>query len=70
MALGCDLGESNRLDELLAGIIDIPRSLILCIAEVSMTYMDVKSADALIEWAAHYDNGMRGHPFRVSSNRR
>ena len=70
LALGCDLGESNRLDELLAGIIDSPRSLILCIAEVSMTYMDVKAADALIEWAAHYDKSMRGHPFRVSSNRR
>ena len=69
-ALGCDLGDSNRLDELLAESIDRSRSLILCIAEVSMTYMDVKAADALIEWAAQYDNSMRGHPVRISSNHR
>lgn len=69
LALGCDLGDSKRLDELLAESIDRSRSLILCIAEVSMTYMDVKAADALIEWAAHYNNSMRGHPLRVSSNR-
>ena len=61
LALGCDLGDSNRLDEVLAKLIDRSRTLILCIAEVSMTYMDVKAADALIEWAAQYNNSMRDH---------
>lgn len=56
-ALGCDLADIARLDALLANEIDTSRSLILCIAEVSVTYMDVGAADSLIEWAAHYDNG-------------
>ena len=70
VALGCDLGDISRLDELLAESVDRSRSLILCIAEVSMTYMDVKAADALIEWAAQYNNSMRDHPIRKSSNSR
>lgn len=70
LALGCDLGDSSRLDELLAESIDRSRSLILCIAEVSMTYMDVKAADALIKWAAQHNNSRRDHPIRISSNRR
>ena len=70
LALGCDLGNISRLDELLAGSIDRSRSLILCIAEVSMTYMDVKAADALIKWAAQYNNSMRNHHIRILSNRR
>ena len=70
VALGCDLGDISRLDELLAELIDRSRSLILCIAEVSMTYMDVKAADALIEWAAQYNNSMRDPPIRESSNSR
>ena len=65
LALGCDLGDSNRLDELLAESIDRSRTLILCIAEVSMTYMDVKAADALIEWAAQYNNSMRDHTISI-----
>ena len=70
VALGCDLVDISRLDDLLAESIDRSRSLILCIAEVSMTYMDVKAADALIEWAAQYNNSMRDHPIRKSSNSR
>ena len=70
LALGCDLGDISRLEELLAESIDGSRSLILCIAEVSMTYMDVKAADALIKWAAQYNNGMRDYPIRISGIRR
>ena len=70
LAVGCDLGDISRLDELLAESIDKSRSSILCIAEVSMTYMDVKAADALIKWAAQYNDSMQDHPIRVSSNHR
>ena len=70
LALGCDLGYISRLDELLAGSIDRSRSTILGIAEVSMTYMDVKAANALIKWAAQYNNSMRDKHIRISSNRR
>ena len=70
LALGCDLGDISRIDELLAGSIDRSKSLILCIAEVSMTYMDVKAADALIKWAAQYNNSMRDNHIRILSNRR
>ena len=69
LALGCDLGDISKIDDLLAESIDRSRSLILCIAEVSMTYMDVKAADALIEWAAQYNNSMRDHPIRIINNR-
>ncbi len=56
LALGCDLGNIARLDELLAEEFDPSISLILCTAEVSITYMDVRAADALIHWGARYDN--------------
>ena len=53
-ALGCDLIDLARLEELLAGEIDVSSSLILCTAEVSVTYMNPDAADALIQWAAHF----------------
>ena len=56
LALGCDLGNTDRLDELLAQEIVASVSLILCTAEVSITYMDRKGADALICWGAQYDD--------------
>ena len=55
-ALGCDLVDLGRLERLLANEIDTSNSLILCTAEVSVTYMNVEAADALIQWAAHYDD--------------
>lgn len=55
-ALGCDLADTRRLDELLSNIIDVSSCLILCTAEVSVTYMNVTAADALIRWAGQYKN--------------
>lgn len=57
LALGCDLGDTARLDEILTGLFDVSKSFILCTAEVSITYMDMKAADALIQWGARYDDG-------------
>ena len=58
VALGCDLVDTSTLDKLLTSEVEAPGSLILCIAEVSITYMDVEAADALIRWAAQFDDSM------------
>ena len=58
MGLGCDLRDIARLDKILEEELQIRRCLVLCSAEVSIAYMDVDAADALITWAAQYDDGM------------
>jgi len=57
-ALGCDLLDLTRLENLLAREFDTSSSLVLCTAEVSVTYMNVEAADALIQWAAHFNDSM------------
>ncbi len=57
-ALGCDLTDIPKLEALLSKEMDFSNSLILCVAEVSMTYMDVKAADSLIRWAANLNDSM------------
>lgn len=54
LALGCDLADIERLGKILNENIDIERCSILCVAEVSITYMDVDDADSLIRWASRY----------------
>ena len=58
LALGCDLSNITRLEGLLAREVDTSNSLMLCIAEVSVTYMNTEAADALIHWAARYNDSM------------
>ncbi|PTB61757.1 LCM-domain-containing protein [Trichoderma citrinoviride] len=50
--LGCDLRQLDRLRTLLGSIVSLPECAILFVAEVSITYMDTHSADALIEWGS------------------
>ena len=57
-SIGCDLSDLVSLETLLQEELDASTSLILCVAEVSVTYMNVDSADALIKWAADYDDGI------------
>ena len=57
VALGCDLSDLASLETLLKEEMDSSTSLILCVAEVSVTYMNVDAADALIKWAACLDDG-------------
>ena len=59
LALGCDLNDMKKFERLLSHHIDISQCMILCTAEVSLTYMNVDAADALIEWAAQYEDGRR-----------
>ena len=54
LALGCDLADIERLEKILSENIDLGNCSILCVAEVSITYMDVGGADSLIRWASRY----------------
>lgn len=58
LAIGCDLADINRLEMLLSSEIQVSDCLVLCTAEVSITYMDTKAADALIRWAGLHDDSM------------
>lgn len=49
--VGCDLRDLQSLDLAIRSLGNIDEALVLCIAEVSMTYMDPDAADALIAWA-------------------
>ena len=57
LAIGCDLRDIKTLSEILEDEIDIPQCAFLLIAEVSITYMEIKEADAVIQWAAKLGNG-------------
>ncbi|KAL8769476.1 MAG: hypothetical protein Q9209_004537 [Squamulea sp. 1 TL-2023] len=56
VGVGCDLRDTARLSKIFDEELQIGSCLVLCTAEVSITYMDVDAADALIKWAAKYDN--------------
>lgn len=58
LALGCDLAEIERLEKILNENIDLGSCSILCVAEVSITYMDVRGADSLIRWASQYKDSI------------
>jgi tRNA wybutosine-synthesizing protein 4 len=61
LQLGCDLRDLHGLERILSSVIDVQGSLILLTAEVSITYMDVEAADALIQWAATLPYGEHTH---------
>lgn len=52
-AVGCDLRNLRRLGRLLHKVVDIENCLVLCVAEVSITYMQTEAADALIAWSSN-----------------
>ena len=55
-AVGCDLADAGKLDELVGTLVDLSKCLVLCTAEVSITYMNVHAADSLIAWAARQND--------------
>ena len=57
--VGCNLRDLKVLSRILEGIMNIETCLILLVAEVSITYMNVEAADALIRWAGTLPDGMR-----------
>ncbi len=57
LAVGCDLYELETLNSVMNSELDLDNCLVLCTAEVSLTYMDFGAADALIRWAATFKDG-------------
>ncbi|KAJ4267411.1 tRNA methyltransferase ppm2 [Fusarium torreyae] len=50
--IGCDLRELESLRKCLESFLSLSECSVLFVAEVSVTYMDTFSADALIQWAS------------------
>ncbi len=65
LALGCDLTDIKGLESYMNSEFDMSDCLILCTAEVSVTYMNVEAADSLIAWAARYNNSMLHRSLRL-----
>ncbi|KAJ9204275.1 hypothetical protein DTO164E3_2037 [Paecilomyces variotii] len=59
VGVGCDLKNLKKLGETLNTIIGEDQCSILCTAEVSLTYMDVESADAVIKWTSSLSQDVR-----------
>ncbi|KAL4956047.1 hypothetical protein BDW69DRAFT_99810 [Aspergillus filifer] len=59
VAVGCDLKNLEKLDHVLKTEILPADCTILFLAEVALTYMDVKSANAVISWAAKLNDDVR-----------
>lgn len=57
LAIGCDLKALKKLDDILRNEILPADCSVLCLAEVSLTYMDVQSANAAIAWASKLSDG-------------
>jgi hypothetical protein len=56
IAVGCDLRDINGLNVSMESSRP-DQCLVLCVAEVSLVYMNPDTSDALIEWAAHLSSG-------------
>lgn len=65
IAIGCDLANIAALDDVLAKELNAKSSMILCTAEVSVTYMHTEAANSLIGWAAQYQNSMSDISFAL-----
>jgi len=61
-AIGCDLQDIEVLDRALRKLVDVDDVSMLFVAEVSMTYMDVEAADAVIKWAARISHSQQCTP--------
>ncbi|RMZ88369.1 hypothetical protein DV736_g4403, partial [Chaetothyriales sp. CBS 134916] len=48
--LGCDLKNLKRLKDLVTAVVDVDQCVVLCVAEVSITYMATPDADAVLSW--------------------
>ena len=57
MAIGCDLRDLHTLGRTLRAEFNVPATSIMFVAEVSVTYMPVKDADTLIQWASTLEDG-------------
>ncbi|KAI1623744.1 hypothetical protein EDD37DRAFT_650836 [Exophiala viscosa] len=51
-AIGCDLRNLPKLRSLLASVVSLEDSIVLCIAEDTTSYMRTEAADALVAWTS------------------
>ncbi|KAL8738354.1 MAG: hypothetical protein Q9181_000825 [Wetmoreana brouardii] len=56
VGIGCDLQDTTKLNQIFERHFQLCSCRVLCVAEVSITYMDVLAADALINWATQYED--------------
>lgn len=56
-AIGCDLRNTSRLGRLLNSVVPLEECVVLCVAEVSITYMPPDAADALLAWSSKLSSG-------------
>ncbi len=55
--VGCDLKNLKRLKELIRAVVDVEKCLVLCVAEVSITYMATVDADGVLAWCTRLSSG-------------
>ncbi|KAK8160928.1 hypothetical protein BKA80DRAFT_238503 [Phyllosticta citrichinensis] len=56
VTVGCDLRQLAKLERILNSVANAENRAILFVAEVSVAYMDVKSADAVVSWASSFND--------------
>lgn len=66
--IGCDLRELDALRQCLETFLPLSDCSVLFVAEVSITYMDTASADALIQWASSIGQGVSIIPFSFKTS--
>lgn len=57
MGIGCDLTEVEKLESALEAEINFDQYSIFCFAEVSLTYMETRAANAVLSWASKLSDG-------------
>lgn len=63
LAVGCDLKNLTKLEDVIRNhILPSADCSVLCLAEVSLTHMDVKSSNAVISWASKLATGESNPP--------
>lgn len=66
VAVGCDLKNLKKLESSLDEVVGSAPASVLCIAEVSLTYMDIESADALLSWIPKFGKGKENYNHLLS----
>jgi tRNA wybutosine-synthesizing protein 4 len=62
--MGCDLRDLDKIQQSMSKLIDMPDSEFIFVAEVSITYMETRAADAVISWANSLGQGI--HHFSLT----
>ena len=65
ITLGCNLANTADLNDALMNEINLESSRVLCLAEISITYMDTAASDSLIKWAGLLPDGKLNRPLSI-----